>query len=59
MEQQMVFDRSKATFTLVPILAYFDLDWNIIVEMDTSNYISASMLSQYDDINILHPIAYF
>jgi hypothetical protein len=27
--------------------------------MDASDYASASVLSQYDDDNILHPIAYF
>jgi hypothetical protein len=27
--------------------------------MDASDYVSAGMLSQYDDDNILHPIAYF
>jgi hypothetical protein len=27
--------------------------------MDASDYISASVLSQYDDNNILNPMAYF
>jgi hypothetical protein len=27
--------------------------------MDASNYVSASVLSQYDNNNVLHPIAYF
>jgi hypothetical protein len=27
--------------------------------MDTCNYVSASVLSQYDDDNVLHPMAYF
>jgi hypothetical protein len=43
----------------VPVLAYFDPDWDVIVETDTSDYISASVLSQYHDNNILHPMAYF
>jgi hypothetical protein len=34
MEQQMAFDTLKATFTSAPILAHFDLDWDILVEMD-------------------------
>jgi hypothetical protein len=55
----MAFDILKATLPLAPILACFNLDWDIIVEMDTSNYASASMLSQYNDDNILHPVAYF
>jgi hypothetical protein len=59
MEQQIAFDIFKATFTSVPILARFDLDQDIIIEMDASNYVSASVLSQYDDDNVLHPMAYF
>jgi hypothetical protein len=59
MEQQMAFDTLKATLTSAPILARFDPDWDVIVEMDTSDYISAGELSQYDDDSILHPMAYF
>jgi hypothetical protein len=56
-EQQITFNLLKVTFTLLPLLALFDLDQDIIVEMDTSNYVSASVLSQYDDDNVLHPMA--
>jgi hypothetical protein len=42
----------------VPILAYFDPNQDIIIEIDTSDYVSTSVLSQYDDDNILYPIAY-
>jgi hypothetical protein len=59
MEQQIAFDTLKITFTSAPILAHFDLDWDIIVEIDTSDYVSTSVLSQYNDDNILHPVAYF
>jgi hypothetical protein len=55
----MAFDTLKATFTSVPVLARFDLDRDVIVEIDASDYVSASVLSQYDDDNILHPMAYF
>jgi hypothetical protein len=55
----MAFDILKATFTSATILAYFNLDQDVIVEMDTSNYISTRVLSQYDDNNILYPMAYF
>jgi hypothetical protein len=47
------------TFTLAPILARFGLDWDVIVERDTSDYISSRVLSQYDDNNVLYPMAYF
>jgi hypothetical protein len=30
-----------------------------MVETDTSNLIITGVLSQYDDDNILHPVAYF
>jgi hypothetical protein len=59
MEQQKAFDILKATFTSAPVLARFDPDRDIIVETDASAYISAGVLSQYDDDNILHPVAYF
>jgi hypothetical protein len=58
-EQQIAFDTLKATFTSAPVLARFDPDQDVIVEMDALDYVSASVLSQYDDDNILHPVAYF
>jgi hypothetical protein len=59
MEQQMAFDTLKATFTSAPILARFDPDRDVIVETDASDYVSTSVLSQYDDDNVLYPMAYF
>jgi hypothetical protein len=41
------------------ILHHFDHDWEVIVETDTSDYVSASILSQYDDEGVLHPVAFF
>jgi hypothetical protein len=55
----MAFDTLKATFTSAPILACFDWEYDIIVEMDASNYISAGVLSPCNNDNILYPIAYF
>jgi hypothetical protein len=43
----------------MPVLQYFDYDYEIIVETDTSNYISTGILSQYNDKGILHPVAFF
>jgi hypothetical protein len=59
MEQQTAFDTLKATFTSAPVLAHFDPDRDVIVEMDASDYVSASVLSQYNDDNVLYPVAYF
>jgi hypothetical protein len=58
-DQQTAFDTLKATFTSAPILARFDPDRDVIVETDASDYVSTGVLSQYDDDNILHPVAYF
>jgi hypothetical protein len=43
----------------VPILAHFDPDLDVVIEMDASDYACTSILSQYDDDNILYPVAYF
>jgi hypothetical protein len=59
MEQQMVFDTLKATFTSASILACFNPDQDVIVETDTSDYVSTGVLSQYDNHNVLHRVAYF
>jgi hypothetical protein len=53
------FETLKQAFTTTPILRHFDYDREIIVETDASNYISASILSQYDDEGILHPVTFF
>jgi hypothetical protein len=53
------FETLKQAFTTAPILRHFDYDREIIVETDTSDYISAGVLSQYDDGGILHPVAFF
>jgi hypothetical protein len=49
----------KNTFTSIPVLAPFDPDCNVIVETDASNYVSAGVLSQYNNDGILHPVTYF
>jgi hypothetical protein len=45
--------------TSAPVLAQIDLDHDVIVETNASDYVSAGVLSQYDDDGILHPVAYF
>jgi hypothetical protein len=55
----MAFNILKVTLTSVPILAHFHAIWDVIIKTDTSNYVSTSVLSQYDNDNILHPMAYF
>jgi len=58
-EQQAAFDLLKKAFTSAPILCHFDYDQEIIVETDASNYVSAGILSQYDDDGVLHPVAFY
>jgi hypothetical protein len=58
-EQQKAFEDLKNTFISAPILARFDPDRDVIVETDASDYVSAGVLSQYDDDGILHLVAYF
>jgi hypothetical protein len=53
------FETLKKAFTTAPVLRHFDYEYQIIVETDASDYISAGVLSQYDDAGILHPVAFF
>jgi hypothetical protein len=53
------FETLKQAFTTAPILRHFDYDREIIVETDASDYVSAGVLSQYDNEGLLHPIAFF
>jgi len=57
-EQQAAFDLLKKAFTSAPILRHFDYDWEIIVETDASDYVSAGILWQHDD-GVLHPVAFY
>ena len=40
-------------------MTHFNAEMEIIVKTDTSDYVSASIMSQYDDNGVLHPVAYF
>ncbi len=41
------------------MLSHFDSDKQIIVATDASTYVSAGILSQYDDQGILHYVAFY
>ncbi|KAI1676228.1 reverse transcriptase [Pyrenophora tritici-repentis] len=56
---QHAFDCLKTAFSKAPVLAPFDWDKEIILETDASDYVSAGVLSQYDDNGILRPVAFF
>lgn len=57
--QIIAFETLKKAFTTAPILQHFNPEKEIIVETDASDYVSAGVLSQYDDNQVLHPIAFF
>jgi len=58
-KQQESFDGLKTSCTMAPILRQFDHDRDIVVETDASDFVSATVLSQYNDEGTLHPVAFF
>ena len=58
-DTQYAFEILKRAFTTVLILAHFDPDSKIIVETDTSDYVSTRILSQSENVETLRPVAYF
>jgi hypothetical protein len=53
------FATLKHAFTTAPILRHFNYDCEAIIETDASDYVSAGILSQYDDEGILHLVTFF
>ena len=58
-ECQSAFNALKKVFTSDVILHHYNLNLKIVVETDTSDYVSKGILSQYNENDILHLIAYF
>ena len=56
---QQAFRHLKERFTTAPILRHFDPDLPCVVESDSSDYVSAGVLSQYDKDGMLRPVAFF
>lgn len=56
---KLSFEALKNAFVNAPILRPFDWSQDVIVETDSSDYVSAGVMSQYDEEGILHPIAFF
>jgi len=46
-------------FTTAPALRHFDHEREVIIGTDASDYVSAGVLSQWDDEGVLHPVAYY
>ncbi|KAI0998266.1 hypothetical protein K3495_g9931 [Podosphaera aphanis] len=55
---QNAFQFFKNSFISAPALRHFDASKEIFVEADSSDFVSAGILSQKDDNGELHPVAY-
>jgi len=57
-EAEREFNELQSRFTTAPILAQFDPQRPVIVGTDASDFALESVLSQRDDENRLHPVAF-
>ena len=57
-EQPLAVDNILTTFATATALQHFNQEREVIIETDASYYVSAGVLSQYDDEEVLHPVAY-
>ena len=57
-EAERAFTELKQRFTTAPILAHFDAKQPVIIETDASDFAIGGILSQRDDENRLHPVAF-
>jgi hypothetical protein len=57
--QQLAFETMLTAFTTAPALQHFDHEREVIIETDASDYVSTGVLSQRDDEEVLHSLAYF
>ena len=57
-EAQAAFEKLKQRFTTAPILAHFDPAKAVIIETDASDFVLGAVLSQQDEDNRLHPVAF-
>jgi hypothetical protein len=58
-EVQGTFEILKAAMISELILKYFNLNKEIMIETDASDYAIGAVCSQLDDTNILHPLRYY
>lgn len=58
-QHETAFLNLKTAFTTAPVLAYFDHNKRTVLETDASDWASGGVLSQYDNDNVLRPVAYF
>jgi len=53
------FTNLKEQVSSAPVLRHFDAKRQAILETDASDYVKGGILSQYDDENVLHPVAFY
>jgi hypothetical protein len=58
-EQQLAFETMVMAFKTAPAVRHFDHEIEVIIETGASDYVSAGVLSQWDDDGALHPVAYY
>ncbi len=56
---QIAFNILKKIFTFKIILRHYNSDHKIVIEINALNYVFKDILSQYDENEILHSVAYF
>ncbi len=56
---QTAFDHMKRRMTETSILRHFDQIRDFILEINSFNYVNDEVLSQYDDEDVLHSIAFY
>ncbi len=56
---QTAFNHMKKCMTETSILCHFDQTCNFILEINSFNYVNDEVLSQYDDEEVLHSIAFY
>jgi hypothetical protein len=57
-EQQLAFESMITAFTTAPALRHFDDEMEVIIKTDVSDYLSAGVLSPWNDDGVQHPVAY-
>ncbi len=53
------FDDLKKQVSSISVLRYFNSKWQTILKIDASDYVKDEILSQYNDKNVLHSIAFY
>ncbi len=56
---QIIFDHMKRRMIETSILRHFDQTREVILEINSFNYVNDEVLSQYDDEDVLHSIVFY